>query len=88
MALLVAAIFKQKCFVAKSLILSFLSFKLCPIFLAYLSQIKSNSPIQGHFCKLEIKSFNLAPRFIGIYQLFLKILALKAMQKKGRGLLR
>ena len=83
MALLVAALFEQKCHLGKSLILSFfLQFKLCSVFLAYLRQMKSKSHIQGHFWKLEIKSFHLAPRFIGFFSLFLMILAPKSTQKR------
>ena len=54
----------------------FFIFKLQSVFLAYLGQIKSKSPIQGHFWKLEIKTFNLAPRFMGFYPLLMKIRAL------------
>ena len=35
-----------------------LIFKLQSVFPAYLGQFKSKSPIQGHFWKLEIKTFN------------------------------
>ena len=55
----------------------FLQFKLSSVFLAYLRQMKSKSLIQGHFYKLEIKSYLLAPRFMGFYSLFLEILAPK-----------
>ena len=56
---------------------SVLQFKLCSVFLANLGQLKSKSPIQGHFWKLEIKGFHLAPRFMGFYSLLMKILASK-----------
>ena len=45
------------------------------VFLVYLGQFKSKSLIQGHFCKLVIKTFHLAPRHMGIYSLLIKILA-------------
>ena len=41
------------------------SVQLHSVFLAYLRQFKSKTLIQGHFCKLEIKSFHLAPRLMG-----------------------
>ena len=64
----------------ESLILRVLQFKLCSVLLAYLRQFKSKSPIQGHFWKLEIKGFHLAPRFLGFYLLLMKILAPKSTQ--------
>ena len=50
-----------------------LKFKLHSVFLAYLGQIESKSHVQGHFQKLEIKGFHLAPRFMGLYSLMMKI---------------
>ena len=38
---------------------------LSDLVLAYLRQMKSKSTIQGHFWKLDIKGFHLAPRFMG-----------------------
>ena len=64
-------------FLEKSLIVKFLHFKLHSVFLTYLGLFKSKSLIQGHFWKLEIKSFHLAPRFMGFYSLLMKILALE-----------
>ena len=54
-----------------------LIFKLQAVFPTYLGQFMSKSPIQGHLWKLEIKTFNLAPRFMGFYSLLMKILALE-----------
>ena len=54
-----------------------MKFGLQSVFLVYLGQYKSKSLIQGHFKKLEIKSFNLAPRLMGFYSLLMKILASK-----------
>ena len=54
-----------------------MKFRLQSVFLVYLGQYKSKSLIQGHFKKLEIKSFNLAPRLMGFYSLLIKILASK-----------
>ena len=62
----------------------FFQIKLSSVFLAYLRQIKSKSPIQGHFLNLEIKSFHLARRFMGFFPLFLKILAPKHTQKTDK----
>ena len=84
MALLAEAILKQKCFLGKSLILSFLQFKLSSVFFEYLRQMKSKSLIQGHFYKLEIKSYHLTPRFMGFYSVFLEILAPKERKKAAR----
>ena len=60
-----------------------MQFKLSSVFLVYLRQMKSKLHIQGHFCKLEIKSNHLAPRLMVFFQLFVKILAPKRMQKSG-----
>ena len=49
------------------------------VFLSWLCQFKSNSHIQGQFCKLENKSFNLAPRLMGFYALLMEILAPKVL---------
>ena len=52
------------------------------VFLVYRGQFKSKPPFQGHFWKLEIKTFHLAPRFNGFYSLLMKILAPKQMEKR------
>ena len=49
------------------------------VFLSLLCQFRSNSNIQGQFCKLENKSFNLAPRLMGFYVLLVEILAPKVL---------
>ena len=54
------------------------------VFLAYLGHFKSKSLIQGHFWKLEIKGFHLAPRFGGFYSMLMKILASKQKGKNAR----
>ena len=58
-----------------------MKFKLESVYLAYLGQFRSKSFIQGHFCKLEIKSFPLAQRLMGFYSLSMKILAPKKFKK-------
>ena len=45
----------------------FLCFKLGSVFFEYLRLFKSKSHIQGQFCKVEIKGFNLAPRLIELH---------------------
>ena len=83
MALFMKQFFKKEIVKEESLILRVLQFKLCSVLLAYLGQFKSKSPIQGHFWKLEIKGFHLAPRFMGFYSFLTKILAPKKREKNA-----
>ena len=46
--------------------------KLGLVSLSYLSQFKSKSNIQDEFKNLEIKSFHLAPRFMGLNALLME----------------
>ena len=49
--------------------------KLGLVSLSYLCQFSSKFNIQGEFWNLEIKSFHLAPRFMGLYALLMKLSA-------------
>ena len=71
MALFMKQFFNKKLTKKNPLFRGVLQFKLCPVFLAYLGQLKSKSPIQGHFWKLEIKGFHLAPIFMGLFSLYI-----------------
>ena len=50
----------------------FLRFTLGSVFLSYLCQFSSKFKIQGEFWNLEIKSFHLAPRFMGLNALLME----------------
>ena len=79
----IAAISFKKMFAWKIPYFEVFCISSCIQFLAYLGQYKSKSFIQGHFCKLEIKGFHLAPRLIGFYALLMKILAPKKRTKNA-----